>query len=135
MVSSIAGIGVADGPIVPATLSAIGGSAMVEVLELDLPASLEATSFRFSLRHDERKSVAIMVSTRKSWLLLARAPLKVENLFHPDLVEIRSSFFIEISSGDLFARNRCTRKSRILRLHAFLLHGILNEERLLNLHA
>jgi hypothetical protein len=45
-----------------------------------------------------------MKSARKSGLLLpVRSALFIENLLHPDLEELPSAFFIEISSGDFFS--------------------------------
>jgi hypothetical protein len=43
-------------------------------------------------------------SARKSGLLLPVCDaLFVENLLHPDLEDLPSAFFIEISSGDFFS--------------------------------
>jgi hypothetical protein len=90
-------MGVADGIWALAVVLVAVSPCAVLVLEV-----LSAVVFRKSLSQAARKSAAMIKSAAKSWLLpLARVPLRSENLFHPNLEEVRPSFLIEISSGAL----------------------------------
>jgi hypothetical protein len=56
-----------------------------------------------------------MSSTRESCVFPEASLRRPENIFHPDLEMVRSSFFIEFSSGDKFAqdvRGMCFRRYR-----------------------